>query len=394
MSSARQGSQNMESSGETAPGSSFAQSITFDQVFRFEGFGKAQAKPSRDSEAEGEQYVAANPQNRRILPPIQMEQIGFAEKPAKALEPIAERQRQIASTYNVEFVKPGQLVPRFWKIEKGSVPKDQMIVSRQPTMKELDGLEAALKRSVPSQVKADGTAVKVAFLPENSPDGTLASFWAPQSLVMITPGLSNLAATVRGDMRFDQKLMTIEAVLTHEFSHNHEDKLVNSDAMAEAKFGPSAGWIWAKESKTWMLLAKDGSYYGFEGNSIWTKRNEQGQRVDASGKVVESAQSAVSISNDEMQRQAMIRPVTSYFDNPLEMYAEAMMMFRLGSDQRKFLRILSPVLYEIVKENDQSEISSYFGRTAFGNPKYVRDVDGLPKPDSPEVRARIAELER
>lgn len=393
--------QDVEFSPEARPQPGFTDSIGLERVFDFRPTGniespglylKATHEPThQDPEAL---YVSDTPNMRRILPPIQFDQVGFSDQARKPLEPIAQRQKDLTAKYKVQFVEPGRPVPRFWKIENGTIAKDEMTVARAPSMRELDGLEAALKRSQPSQLKDDGTGVKIAFLSENSPDGTLASFWAPQSLVMVTPGLSGLAATVRGDMRFDQKLMTIEAVLTHEFSHNHEDKLVSAGPSADVKYGPSAGWIWAKDTKTWMLLAKDGSYYAFEGNGVWTKRNESGERVDASNKVANSRSDALRVSNDEMQRLALIRPVTGYFDNPLEMYAEAMMMYRLGNDQRKFLRVISPVLYEVVKDNDQAEISRVHGRTPFGNPNYVRDVDGFPKPDSPEIRKRIAELER
>lgn len=391
MSGVRHGSRFMEVSGET--GSHYAQSegLTFDQVLLY---GKAQAKPAKPAQrTPGKDESVVEHSTRRILPPLQIDHVALLDKPTQKLEPIVERQTEIAKKYNVQFVPAGTPVPRFWKVEKGSISKEQMIEARQPTMKELDGLEAALRRSIPSQVKADGTGVKIAFLPENSPDGIHASFWAPQNLVMVTAGISNLPATIRGDMKFDQRLDTIEAILTHEFSHNHEDKLLNSGAMAEAKYGPSAGWIWSKDINKWMLLAKDGSYFAYEGRGLWTKRNESGARVGTLGNSVQNIEESVSISNDEMQKIALVKPVTSYFDDPLEMYAEALMMFRLGGDQRKYLHSQSPLLYEIVKENDQAEIASYFGRTPFGNPRYYRDIDGIPRPDSPELRKRIAELE-
>ncbi len=391
MSGVRQGSQFMEVAGETGSGSPQG-GLTFDQVMAYEP-PPTPLKPAKSATETGE-HVVDGRNSRRVLPPLELDQLSFLEKPAAKLEPIAERQKEIAAKYKVQFVPAGQLVPRFWKVEKGAISRDQMIEARKPTLKELDGLEAALKRSIPSQVKADGTGVKIAFLPENSPNGTLASFWAPQNLVMVTPGIANLPATISGDMRFEQKLDTIEAVLTHEFSHNHEDKLLNSGTLTEAKYGPSAGWIRAKDTNTWMLLAKDGSYFAYEGNNVWTKRNESGERVGSLGNSVQNIADSVSINNDEMRKVALIKPVTGYFDNPLEMYAEAMMMFRIGSEQRKFLATQSPLLYEIVKENDQAEISNYFGRTPFGNPRYFRDTDGIPRPDSPELRKRIADLEK
>jgi exonuclease VII small subunit len=57
-----------------------------------------------------------------------------------------------------------------------------------------------------------------------------------------------------------------------------------------------------------------------------------------------------------MMAEALVTPPTFYFENPAELYAEGMKLYRLSASAREHLEKVSPRLYEIIKRDNQREI--------------------------------------
>lgn len=89
----------------------------------------------------------------------------------------------------------------------------------------------------------------------------------------------------------------------------------------------------------------------------------------------------------EMAASVEIPPVNTYFFSPMEMLSEAIVFYRFNSAGRKALKMLSPSLYEIVKELDQKEIDDTYGKG------FVRSINGVIAPAEPAALAEIASLE-
>src|SRR5262249_6080369 len=134
------------------------------------------------------------------------------------------------------------------------------------------------------------------------------------------------------------------------------------------------GWVRRQDEKdadyNWLLEGKSKDQDGRNATYLpysnifafsFNRWKREGGAVDKNGKVV-PADRVQSLTEDAMRKEALVTPPTWYFEKPEEEYAEGVKLFRLGDGARKDLQKDSPTLYAIIKENDQAEIDSAFGK--------------------------------
>jgi hypothetical protein len=310
----------------------------------------------------------------------------------------------------VHFSKDGEWVG---KIRVRGTPGNDGLIdvyARAPHLAELYGIEAALKHAQPSQLNAaadDGT--KFYFVRAAYPKGFGVFAYLDKDkdgnpAVFFQPGTADGRPVTERDRAPGSPLTSsldpkasIESLVTHELGHNHQSKQQWDDPAVEKRMAGEMGWASYSDAKTgedrWLLKAasKDANgenqLYSYTGQ--WVLSNENGQPIAPDGRVLNAGEPQIKLTTDEMQHAALVRPSTKYFINPIEMYAEGLMSLRLSNDSRQRLVSSSPVLYELVKRQDQIEID-----TAYGAGKRLRGSEGSLVESSAANRHSLSEFEK
>ncbi|MBY0549200.1 MAG: hypothetical protein K2W95_18140 [Candidatus Obscuribacterales bacterium] len=247
------------------------------------------------------------------------------------------------------------------------------IAIRQPKLGELLCLACALEQSAPSHlatVSPRSQGVPILFLKEPCIPGTAAN-WS------IDPGTRSPVIKVEpaDDEEFSGEL---ERVLIHELAHNASYRLGWRPIGGESwKYFSRIGWSHFINSTTgeqgWRILTNDG--FGYKRSQVtneWVRCNASGQPLSESGTIVRRQYQAVRLSTRQVRDIAVVPPATTYFPNPMEHFAEGLMMYRYSQETRATLQEQFPSLYRIVKAADQEEIDRTFGKG-----KYTRDENGV-----------------
>ncbi|MBY0548788.1 MAG: hypothetical protein K2W95_16070 [Candidatus Obscuribacterales bacterium] len=299
--------------------------------------------------------------------------LNSAKTQLKAL--VDAKVKKISATFDVEFATEAEVIDKQWvKNDKGEWSQDKDVLCRAPRLNELYGIEAALYRAQPSQKGENGgKGLKFYFLTDDLTRGErpLASWRGDRNgrpAIHYYIGSCDGRPVLERDAPFNPKAKlghsygSIEALTLHEISHNHQNNI---------------GW--------WTDLQKDeAAKFGFrdcgvdgDGNRIWavksTRKDSNGAHIyyrlndktseyfpcDETGKTIAGEP---EISKSELRKIAAHRPMTYYFPNPSETYAEGVMVYRLGGVYRASLLKENPGLYEVVKRLDQNEIDNAYGR--------------------------------
>lgn len=296
------------------------------------------------------------------------------------------------------------------------------ILARTPRLDELWGVEAALARSKPSHLApGDRLGIKFYFLKDplykeeqgyayytTDKDGRKAIYVTPGATDKLRPTDADAPIWARptrfkpGGHYFD----TIESLMLHELAHNHQERMgwESGDAVM-VRMTESLGYVRAVDPQTGVRVfyikvplapspvsttpsvstppvspseaatafaipaqstEEKFAYYRVERpvdaklGKRWLRVNLDGQYLDRDGKVVAAAK-AEAISNADMQKLAMVKPASNYFDNPIEVFAEGMRLFRMGGEARDTLLTEAPLVYQLVKEEDQAELDRFYG---------------------------------
>jgi hypothetical protein len=128
-------------------------------------------------------------------------------------ELVEKREAELTAKYGVQFAKKGETAS--FKDIVGYPKTDEC---REPTLKELEGLDAALSKN---QYTPDGKPgpkfPKVYFLKDNVMPGFYAAFSYEQNAMFVMPGMAELSrATDKGTTANDE---TMEGELSHELNH-------------------------------------------------------------------------------------------------------------------------------------------------------------------------------
>lgn len=264
------------------------------------------------------------------------------------------------------------------------------VMVRSPKLRELYALEFALNHSAPSHlIGKSGRGVHVHFLKQRRAFTVIAEWGYDrdnQPAIFIEPGYYN---TVKGKH--------LELVLIHELAHNAEVRMgMDSHDPRSWKLASRLGWLPFSNGETgeegWLMCSSEGSdcFYklgAFSG--LWVRCNRSGQPLSDEGHVVERQVDARRLTASQMMEVAQIKPATNYFSNPMEMFAEGMMLLRASRRHRQLLLSTNPALYELLKEQDQAEIDA-----SFGGQRYTRTVDGLVAMDAPTIQQELSNFER
>jgi hypothetical protein len=307
----------------------------------------------------------------------------------------------------VKFVHPAA------ELGKQKQPNDTadgtgpMVNARNPSLKELAGVEAALKNSP----RPDGEPLQIQFPDKRQVQGQ------PDS-ANYTPPQDGKPATMTVDMRGDEHAATekdvsptartdqnrdrysIEAVVTHELAHGTEH---NTDPAAKDAAYQKAGWVPLRHADDpnkplnrfdYALKGKDGFLYqpvhtqGANGQDEikWARIKDNAgydkdgnynvEYVDSSGKAITAPinsekdvlKNAYTLDNNQMFDNARVKPSTRYIDNPEEMMADAVADYRMNP---RDLQARCPEIYKAAQALDQQELDRVYGKG-----KKVRQDDG------------------
>lgn len=233
---------------------------------------------------------------------------------------------------------------------------------RNPNMQEIYCLNYALEHSQPSQFVDIGMkrALSVYFLMDSNVAGTLGQWGLDQRrkpAIFIEPASS--------------KMLPLETTLLHEFGHNSAYRLGwRPENALSWKLISRLGWksYYNANQKEcgYLILTDDGStiqklYKFSQTQQKWLRSDKDGRPLDYSGRICRLKE-AEKISTNQLRQIALIRPVSSYCPDPMEVFAEAISFYRSSRENRSRLMACSLALYEIIQEHDNLEIERSFGK--------------------------------
>ncbi|MBX9690728.1 MAG: hypothetical protein K2X27_28695 [Candidatus Obscuribacterales bacterium] len=355
-----------------------------------------------------EYKISVNGQDK-ILTKSDASPKGLAEAEKKIAELVDEKIKELEKSFNVAFSKAGDDVVKQW-VEKAdcSWERGPMVKARSPQLIELYGIQACLTRCQPSDMASTGQGVKFHFLEDNyyKDQPVLAYFVGADKdgrpSVYFEPGANNKKpATEKDAERFKRdQLFSIEALTTHELSHNHQAKMGWHTAAEKETLAKAIGWMpfVDKDGSTeYMMQGKKGEFYRYgkdtcKDSKVWVKCDKSGTPLDDKD-LPTTFKNAKQYRRQEIADRALVKPLTYYFPNPVEMYAEGLMLYRLGDKRREELLRDSPALYKAAKAGDQAEIDQRYGKDPAGQSKKIRTVDGELQENNAENRKSIQDFE-
>lgn len=294
-----------------------------------------------------------------------------------------EKVKELEETYHVDFAEDGE------KLDNNN----QTTTMTTPTLGELNAVEQALRRSVADLDTRSGEPLKI-FIGDKGQD--------------ITKDAGNAFPNGSILMVYNDNLTELTSTTVHELAHVGQlEQFENFDMSPE--YADRLGWT--KLDDEFLLRDKDGGLWKrVPGNSddenetndrdTWMRvdsegnpANSKGERTDKWWNPFDSGEdSAQVVSQNTMIGMMEVTPATDYIKNPIEMSADLLTEFRNNSSSRKGINEESPDTYELAKQLDQEQINSEFGMEN-GEPRMIRDEDGILVPNTPESRQLIADWE-
>lgn len=332
---------------------------------------------------------------------------GLDEARQKLKELVEAKIDSIKKDFRVTFSREGENVVKQWvRKDDCSYEQGKMIKARDPMLKELVGIEAALLRSQPSNVAPDGKGAKIHFLTAKKSDDAQAAYHIREggrSQVYFDPGMTEEKTILEADSEALKRNIqySIEAITVHEFAHSAQRNMDWDVQARQDKFASETGWAPYEDAKTYehsfLLKGKNGEFFKrgrdhCTDSTVWALADSSGNLLGADGKPVEKFKDAKVETADHVRQNAVVKPPTEYFSNPLEMYAEGLMLFRLGPAYRESLLKQSPQMYKSVKKFDQDEINKVYGVTD-GVPKYIRNPRGYIVHNTQDNRKLVDDFE-
>lgn len=334
--------------------------------------------------------LKANGQEVALGQPFENTKEGLAAADALLKKLEEEKKADLTKRYGVSFSTEGEDVEKqVLSINPDqSFERGEMVKARAPKLSELYGIEAALAGAQPSHVALDGKAVKFYFLKDKyvkrDDDSTKANMVKTDKdgrpAVYIWPNATDGMPLTEKDYKLpaDFEEYTVQSLLTHELGHNSIYRLGWETEKTLVEACKRLGWAPYDDPDTketvWLIQGKKNDYYKLD--ETWIATNQQGKPIDKDGKVVASADDALKVEASEVRKLALYAPPTDYFDNAVEVAAEAFMMLRSSKGRREQLLTRSPVIYDYIKGKDQEDIDLTHGKNPGGDSKKIRVPDG------------------
>jgi len=317
-----------------------------------------------------------------------------------------EHKRNLTAKYKVRFSTDGESVEGQVSFDaQGKIQHGDMVYSRAPSLLELANLQGALERGRPSQLLPNDNHHGLKFYFLKSPlrkdgDDAAATHVAHdkdgKAAIYVGPDGLGENLVIKGDKQVFSGRVD-EHVVLHELAHNSQARLgwlkekqflIYSQALG---FDP---FVSAEGETIFALRSKSGGLYRVEPESLnWLAINDKGQYIDKDGKKTDQA-GAKTLDAGQMRQEALVRPATYYFSNPLEMAAESLALFKEGKGERRKLLQDCPDLYRFTKEQDQKDINQSYGKNADGKPLYIRLPDGRLSLSNIQAEKLIADFEK
>jgi hypothetical protein len=276
---------------------------------------------------------------------------------------------------------------------------------RTPTLGEVLVLEYALKHSCPGQLSGRSLhshGIDVYFLDARTYH--TASEWGLN-------GANRPAIFLESRDGLAIQHHTLEETLMHQLAHNSAYRMGwNPKESWKWPTANQLGWKFAgspelishvtlngatfyKEAgkSGWLLRTIEGPDFTYKldkQNEMWIRCDKNMNPLDDKGNKVAVDEKARRMTYDEIRPLAIVPPVSPEFPTPPEVFADAMAMFRADKATRAELYIESPSLYKVVRDFDQLELDTTYGKGVM-----IRNVDGVVTPPSREVLKDIYELE-
>ncbi len=267
-----------------------------------------------------------------------------------ALDNVLRETERLSRAWNIRFAQPGDSINLY----------ETNYTCRAPRADELRALETVLYRNQ----QMDVNALQFAFVnPGRLTDSN--TMWGcysrsgnngnPRvSIMPLRPGAMGWQA--------------LEGTLEHELVHHEQYNLWGASEWGSA----------SSPASTTRLIADMGWRRDrTRGVNIFHDRaGNEWERVDSRwAPIVDgkpSGDTASRVTDEAMRGRARVRPSTNYFNNPGEMHAECMAMFRMS---RELLFTESRQLYDLCRRWDQEGIDAGWG-TAGGRSRVIRAIDG------------------
>jgi len=304
-----------------------------------------------------------------------------------------EKTAYLEKTFGIHLSRAGEKAPA---LDENGLATKKMLTCRAPRIDELYGLELSLNQSKPSYKAQDN--LKFYFFNFEDPKGNLAQAIfqeaSPKPGIYVYNNSEKLVVGEDDVVTPNGSASSYENLFTHEIAHMGQDK--NNSNLVEGRHMGELGWFLApgktyKDVDPWFIKGKNNELYRptvDAGYLHWIRCDKTGAPLDAQGKLVSNEKSAQTLTNEEMRNQALVRPASSYFDNPYEAATEALTNFRVSRERRAALLQESPRMYEYARMADSSEIAAlYPGR------HLVRTPDGFLVPRSEQALREIALFE-
>lgn len=295
----------------------------------------------------------------------------------------AEKVKELEETYNVDFAEDGE------KLENNN----HQATMTTPTLGELAAVEQSLRRSTANLDTRSGKPLKI-FIGDKGQDTTedAGNAFVDGSILM----------------EYQDNLTNLTNVTVHELAHVGQlEQFEDFDMSPE--YANRLGWT--KLGNDFLLRDKEGGLWkrapGNSDDENETNNQDTWMRVDAEGNPANSKgertdqswnpfdhgeDSAQVVSQETMIEMMEVAPATGYIKNPIEMGADLLTEFRKDSSSRSRINEKSPATYELAKQLDQEQVNSEFG-TENGEPRMIRNQDGILVPNTPQSRQLIADWE-
>lgn len=354
---------------------------------------------------------------------VQLSEFGeFKFKPDKGetqiartaqLDRINQLQDEICKESGVIFAKPGERKKNVMPEEQtsdgsmrpGEKPPEEKLINGVPTVQELETLKDVMTNTSHENyrgvkvwfIRPDENATPMLAKYENDGKGKPTPEHACAGDCCSKRGISRSA---NGDMvilplsRVETKgILGLEGTLYHELGHHEQYmkfkslEFVGPYASKQSNdLAKEMGWIAGKEQP----LFKDKT------GGLWSHNEEDGTFRFDSGTLPKDGKR--TLDQLQMRERALVRPITTYFDNAIEMHAEALSMYRMGERAdirggRQYLATDSPKLYETIKKFDQAAIDKKMGQDEQGHSKFIRGIDGKLVENTSAIRQLIEQRE-
>lgn len=264
--------------------------------------------------------------------------------------------------------------------------KPLMSEVRTPNFSQLAAIEHSLQRSLPADSeKRSGVIgwVKELFDNDRVKIGLAVEDTDPKSLARYFDG--NASKDILPRIVIDPDSHSSPYVYMHELAHHGQAGFWNSDDRSSDRwksYMTKLGWVQAEgrelrltnDSPPQMFHCAQDDKKGY----VWTRMDDKGNFLDAAGKRVDSEEKAQKITNDEMNRRALVGPPDdrAYMKNPLEHGAELVTNLRNNENTRAALLRYNSHAYGIAVELDQKEIDGFYGVDWFGKSRRIRMPNG------------------